>query len=434
MQVSVETTQGLERKVTVQLPSGDIDVKVDEKLQSLKKTAKINGFRPGKIPMAVIRKRFAGQVRGEVIGELVNSSFYEAVAAEKLRPAGFPQITPLESDDESQFSYDAVFEVYPEFEAANVDTIEIEQAIVEVNPSDVDDMLETLRKQRAQWTDVERASVDGDQVTIDFNGKVDGEEFAGGKADNAPLELGSGSMIEGFESQIVGMVAGDEKTIKVTFPEKYQAEELAGKDAEFDIKVHSVKEQDLPEIDDEFAKEFGVDEGGVETLRSDIQANMERELKQTVENETKQQVMDGLLEINTIDIPQALISEEVNRLKQQLVQQMPDATQIEKLGDEMFRDDAERRVRLGLIIAEVVKSNDIKADPEKVREQVEAIASSYQDPQQVIDYYYSNQELMQNVEGLVLEQEVCSWVVEQAKVTDVNKSFQDVMNKARPAA
>lgn len=434
MQVSVETTQGLERKVTVQLPSGDIDVKVDEKLQSLKKTAKINGFRPGKIPMAVIRKRFEGQVRGEVIGELVNSSFYEAVAAEKLRPAGFPQITPIEGDDEAQFSYDAVFEVYPDFEAANVDAIEIEQAIVEVNPSDVDDMLETLRKQRAQWTDVERVSADGDQVTIDFNGKVDGEEFAGGKADNAPLELGSGSMIEGFESQIVGMGAGDEKTIKVTFPEKYQAEELAGKDAEFDIKVHSVKAQDLPEIDDEFAKEFGVDEGGVETLRSDIQANMERELKQTVENETKQQVMDGLLEINTIDIPQALISEEVNRLKQQLVQQMPDATQIEKLGDEMFRDDAERRVRLGLIIAEVVKSNDIKADPEKVREQVEAIASSYQDPQQVIDYYYSNQELMQNVEGLVLEQEVCSWVVGQAKVTDVNKSFQDVMNKARPAA
>ena len=263
---------------------------------------------------------------------------------------------------------------------------------------------------------------------------MDGEEFAGGKAENAPLVLGSGSMIEGFEEQLVGVSAGDEKTIKVTFPEDYQAENLAGKEAEFEIKVHAVKESVLPEIDEEFARGFGVEDGSVEALKTDIRSNMERELKQALENDAKKQVMDGLLEINDVEIPKALITEEVGRLKQQLVGQMPEDFDSSTLGDDMFNEDAERRVRLGLIIAEVVKVNELKADAEKVREQIETIASSYQEPQQVIDYYNGNRELMQNVEGLVLEQEVCNWVMEKAKVTDVNKSFKDVMNKAQPQA
>jgi trigger factor len=432
MQVSVETTQGLERKLTVQLPTQEIDGKVDERLNSLKKTAKINGFRPGKVPMAVIRKRFAGQVRGEILGELINSSFYEAVSQEKLRPAGYPQITPVENSDEGQFVFDAVFEVYPEFEPANVDSLEIERAVVEVNASDVDDMLETLRKQRGEWNDVERAAADGDQVTIDFNGKVDGEEFAGGKAENAPLVLGSGSMIPGFEDQIVGIKAGEERSIKVTFPEDYQKEDLAGKEAVFDITAHAVKESVLPELNDEFAKNFGLEDGTVDSLRTDVQANMERELKQALDNDIKKQVMDGLLALNAVDIPKALITEEVGRLKNQLAEQMPQGFDPATLDDTMFADDAERRVRLGLIIAELVKSNELKADADKVREQVETIAASYQEPQQVVDYYYGNRELMQNIEGLVLEQQVCDWVVENATVSDIDKSFKDVMNKAQP--
>ncbi len=434
MQVSLETTQGLERKLTVQLPAEQIDGKVNERLNSLKKTAKINGFRPGKVPMAVIRKRYSGQVRGEVLGDVINSSFYEAVSQEKLRPAGHPQITPVENDDKDQFVFDAVFEVYPEFEPATVDKLEIERPVVEVKPADVDEMLNTLQKQRAEWKDVDRAAGNEDQITIDFNGRLDGEEFAGGKAENAPLVLGSGSMIDGFESQLVGVSAGEQKTIKVTFPEDYQAEDLAGKEAEFEIQVHAVKESILPELNDEFAKSFGVEDGTIETLRSDIQTNMERELKQAIENEVKKQVMDGLLEVNEVDIPKALITEEIGRLKQQLVGQMPEGFDTGSLGDDMFSEDAERRVRLGLIIAEVVKVNEIKADPEKVRQQIETIASSYQDPQQVVDYYNGNRELMQNVEGLVLEQEVCDWVMDKANLKDVEKSFKDVMNKANPSA
>jgi trigger factor len=434
MQVSVETIQGLERKLTVQLPSDQIDSKVDERLNSLKKTTKVNGFRPGKVPMAVIRKRYSGQVRGEVLSELVNSSFYEAVAKEKLRPAGYPEIKPVESEDTTLFVFDATFEVYPEFVPATVEGLDIQRSIAEVKPSDVDDMLETLRNQRKVWNETDRASKDGDQLIIDFNGRVDGEEFSGGKAENAPLELGSGAMIDGFESQLIGVKAGDEKTIKVSFPEKYQAEQLAGKDAEFDIKVHTVNESVLPALDEEFVKGFGIDDGAIDTLRADIQKNMQRELKQNLENDVKQQAMDGLLSLNDIEVPKALVAEEINRLKQQLVEQMPQGADVAKLSDDMFTDDAVRRVKLGLIIAEVVKQNEIKPSPEKVREQVETIASSYQEPQQVVDYYYGNRELLQNVEGLVLEQEVCAWVVGQANVNDVDKQFKDVMNKAQPNA
>ena len=238
-------------------------------------------------------------------------------------------------------------------------------------------------------------------------------------------------MIEGFEDQIAGMKAGDEKTIKVTFPEQYQAEHLAGKDAEFDIKVHGVQERKLPEIDEEFVKAFGIEDGNIESLRSDIRNNMQRELKQALDSEVKNQVMEGLLEVNEIDVPQALVKEETGRMKQQILQQMPQGGNADMLSDDLFAEDATRRVKLGLLIAEIVKQNEIKASEEKVREQIEAIAASYQEPQQVIDYYYGNRELLQNMEGVVLEQQVCDWVLEKATVTDVEKEFKDVMDQAR---
>ncbi|MDO6459465.1 trigger factor [Granulosicoccaceae sp. 1_MG-2023] len=431
MQVSVETTQGLERKLTVTVPSEAIDSKVEERLNSMKKTVKVNGFRPGKVPMSVIKKRYEGQVRGEVLGDVINSSFYEAVSQEKLRPAGYPQITPVESESAEGFTFDAVFEIYPEITPAAVDSISIERPVAEVKDSDVDDMLETLKKQRGTWEDADRASQNEDQVVIDFTGRVDGEEFDGGKAENTPLVLGSNSMIPGFEDQIVGMKAGEEKTIKVTFPEEYQAEHLAGKEAEFDIRVHSVQERKLPEIDEEFVKSFGIEDGDVEALRKDIRNNMERELKQALDAAVKNQVMEGLLEVNEIDVPAALVKEETGRMKQQLMQQMPQGANADTLSDDLFADDATRRVKLGLLIAEIVKQNEIKASPEKVREQIENIAASYQEPQQVIDYYYGNRELLQNMEGVVLEQQVCDWVLDKAQVSDVEKEFKDVMNQAR---
>jgi len=430
MQVSVEATEGLERKLKIQVPAERIDSAVNERLQSLSKTVRLQGFRPGKVPFRVVRTRFGAQVRQEVLGEVIQSSFQEAVVQEQLRPAGMPQIEPFNMDADKELAYTAVFEVYPDFELASVDDLEIERPVAEVAESDIDEMIDSLRKQRSEWEAVERAAEEGDQLTIDFVGSIEGEEFPGGKADNMPLVLGSGSMIPGFEEQLTGASAGDEHAVKVSFPEDYRAEHLAGKEAEFSVKVHAVKAPQLPEVDEEFAKSFGVEEGGVETLRADIRNNMNRELKQAVEARVKQQVMDGLVARNPIDLPKALVDEEVGRLRQNVAGQMPEGASTEHLADELFTADAERRVRLGLVVAEVIKDAELKADADKVREYVENLAASYQEPQQVVDYYYDNRELLQNVEGLVLEQAVTDWVVARAKVSDVQTAFKDVMNPA----
>ncbi len=430
MQVSVEATEGLERKLKVQVPAERIDSAVNERLQSLSKTVRLQGFRPGKVPLRVVRTRFGAQVRQEVLGEVIQSSFQEAVVQEQLRPAGMPQIEPVDMDAGKELSYTAVFEVYPDFELAAVDGMQIERPVAEVAESDIDEMIDNLRKQRSEWETVERAAEDGDQLTIDFVGSIDGEEFPGGKADNMPLVLGSGSMIPGFEEQLVGASAGDERSVKVSFPEDYRAEHLAGKEAEFSVKVHAVKVPQLPEVDDEFAKSFGVDEGGVDALRADIRNNMQRELKQAVETRVKQQVMEGLVALNPIDLPKALVEEEIARLRQNVAGQMPEGASTEHLSDELFSADAERRVRLGLVVAEVIKSAELKADADKVREYVENLAASYQEPQQVVDYYYGNRELLQNVEGLVLEQAVTDWVVARAQVSEKPTAFKDVMNTA----
>ena len=430
MQVSVETTQGLQRKMTIALPAEDIDTAVTERLQSLGKTTKMNGFRPGKVPFNVLKKRFEPQVRSEVLGSLINKSFYDAVQQEKLRPAGQPEIAPEDENDRGAdgFSYVATFEVYPEFDPVYNDKITVIKPLVEIQDADIDEMIESLVKQRADFKVVDRAAANDDQIVIDFTGRIDGEEFDGGKAEKAPLVLGSGAMIEGFESQLIGLVAGDTKTIQVTFPEDYQAEQLAGKAAEFDINVLEVKESFLPELNDELIKSFGIEDGTVESLKADITKNMERELKQRVDNEIKTQIMDGLLELNPIDIPSALVKEEIDRQRDQMMQQMPGQTDASFLSDELFSEQSERRVRLGLVVGEIVQKAEIKADAAAVRAQVETMAGSYQDPQQVIDYYYSNPEMLRNVEGLVLEEAVTATVLSAATVTDEKKSFQDMMN------
>jgi len=433
MQVSVETTQGLERRMTVALPSDDIDSAVAERLKNLSKTARINGFRPGKVPFKVVKKRYEPQVRSEVLGSLINRSYYDAIQQEKLRPAGQPDIVPAEEDDAAEnddagFRFVATFEVYPDFEPVFNDSIKVSRPVVDIAESDIDEMLENLRKQRTDYVLVERAAKDGDQIVIDFLGRLDGEEFDGGKAEKAPLVLGSNSMIPGFESQLLGASAGDEKTIQVTFPEDYQAEHLAGKETSFDITVHEVKESHLPELDEELVKSFGIADGTVASLRADIQKNMERELKQRVDGQIKSQIMDGLIDLNPVDVPTALVSEEIKRQREQLMQQMPAESDSSFLSDEIFSEQAERRVRLGLVIGEIVQKREIKADAAAVRAQVETMASSYEDPQQVIDYYYGNPELLKNVEGLVLEEAVTDAVLGAATVTDEATSFQDIMN------
>jgi len=430
MQVSVETTQGLQRKMTIALPAEDIDSAVTERLQSLGKTTRMNGFRPGKVPFNVLKKRFEPQVRSEVLGSLINKSFYDAVQQEKLRPAGQPEIAPEDEKDDGAdgFSYVATFEVYPEFDPVYNDKINVTTPTVDIVDSDVDEMIESLLKQRTDYQAVDRAAANDDQIVIDFTGRVDGEEFDGGKAEKAPLVLGSGSMIEGFESQLIGLSAGDTKTIQVTFPEEYQAEHLAGKAAEFDINVHEVKESFLPELNEELVKSFGIEDGTIESLKADINKNMERELKQRVDNEVKTQIMDGLLELNPIDIPASLVKEEIERQREQMMQQMPGDADSSFLSDELFTEQAERRVRLGLVVGEIVQKAEIKADAAAVRAQVETMAASYQDPQQVIDYYYSNPEMLRNVEGLVLEEAVTATVLDASTVTEEKRSFQDMMN------
>lgn len=437
MQVSVETTQGLERRMTVALPSEDIDSAVLERLQSLSKTTRMNGFRPGKVPFKVVKKRYEPQVRSEVLGSMINKSYFDAVQQEKLRPAGQPDIVPADSaseEDETGFSFVATFEVYPDFEPVFNDSIKVSRPQVSIEESDIEEMMDNLRKQRTEYAVVEREAQDGDQIVIDFLGRVDGEEFDGGKAEKAPLVLGSNSMIPGFESQLLGLKAGEEKTIQITFPEDYQAEHLAGKDTEFDITVHEVKESKLPEFDDELVKSFGIEDGTLESLRADIVKNMERELKQRIEGQVKTQVMDGLVDLNPIEVPKALVSEEIGRQKEQLMQQMPAESDSSMLADELFTDQATRRVKLGLVVGEIIQKKEIKADAAAVRTQVEQLASSYQDPQQVIDYYYGNPEMLKNIEGLVLEEAVTAAVLEAATIVDEPTLFKDIMNPPAPEA
>ena len=437
MQVSVETTEGLERKLTVRLPAEQIQGAVNERLNSIKGSVNLDGFRPGKVPFGVVKKRFGGQVRQEVLGEVIQSSFQEAVVNESLRPAGMPQILPIEDDqtEKDGFGYTAVFEIYPEFELAAVSDMEIERPVVEVTESDIDTMIENLRKQRATWTEVSREAALGDQVVIDFTGSMNGEEFAGGKGENTPLELGSGSMIPGFEDQLVGIKKEEDRTIKVVFPDDYQSDELAGNEAEFAIHCHAVNEAELPELDDEFIKAFGVEEGGAEAFRKDITKNMTGQLEQSVQSKTKEAVMAALSDANTVSIPNAMVVQEIERIRQQMAQQMqlPEGADMPVMEDDLFREEAERRVKLGLVVAEVIKVEELKASPEKVRETIEKMAASYQDPAQIVNYYYQNQELLQNVEGMVLEQEVTDWVVSQCKIIDKPATFQEMMSSGSAA-
>ncbi len=433
MQVSVETTDGLERKLTVRLPAEQIQGAVDERLHSIKGTVRLDGFRPGKVPFTVVKKRFGGQVRQEVLGEVLQSSLQEAIVNESLRLAGMPSILPLENEggDEQGFAYTATFEIFPEFELTPADSIEIERPTAEVLESDIDTMIENLRKQRASWNEVEREAALGDQVNIDFDGTVDGEHIPGGKAENTPLELGSGTMVPGFEEQLLGAKKGEDKTIQVTFPEDYQSAELAGKQAEFVIHVHSISEIELPEIDESFLKEFGVEEGGVAAFRDDIANNMRRQLEQAVQSKLKQAVMAALVEANTVQIPNTMVSDEIGRLRQQLEEQIQSSGNDEtpQLDDALFREEAEHRVKLGLVVAEVIKTAELQANPDNVRKIIEDMAASYQEPEQIVNYYYQNQELLQNIEGLALEQEVIEWVVSQCKVTDVSTTFKEVMSR-----
>ncbi len=433
MQVSVETTSGLERRLIVGVPAEKIDSAVNAKLQEAAKNARIPGFRPGKVPVKVMRQRYGQSVRMEVIGQVMNDSFYEAIQQQDLKPAGRPNIEPKSMDEGRDLEFVATFEVFPEVELLDYSSVEVVKPVAEITDADMDTMIERLREQRASYEVVERAAAEGDQVNIDFVGTKDGEAFEGGSAEGNNLVLGSGQMIPGFEDAIAGMSAGDEKVVPLTFPEDYHSEELKGATVEFKIKVNEVKAKQLPELDDELFKQFGVSEGGVEAFRAEVRKNMERELKNATKNRIKQQVMDGVLALHQdMQVPKALISQEVDALRNQSLQQFGAMAQQlnakDLLPDELFQENAERRVKLGLILNELVSSESLKADADKVRAAIEEMAEGYEDKEEVINYYYGNQQQLQGVESLVLEDQIVENLLEKAKVSEETSSYEKVMS------
>lgn len=430
MQVSVEATQGLERRLTISVPAEQIEKLVKDSLQREAKRARIPGFRPGKVPVTVINKRYGAAIRQDITGEVMQRNFIEAIIAEKLNPAGAPTFVPGATDGE-KFEFVATFEIYPEVELKGLDAIEVEQPKASVTDADVDSMIETLRKQHATFAAVEREAADGDKVKMNFVGSVDGVEFEGGKAEDFELQLGSNRMIPGFEAGILGHKAGEEFVIDVTFPEEYHAENLKGKAAKFAITLTEVLAANLPEVNDEFAALFGISEGGLEALKAEIRKNMNRELEQALKANVKEQVIAGLLANNDIELPKALIDGEVNVLRQQAMQRFGGQTaSMPELPAELFTEQAARRVKIGLLLGEVIKTNELKAEDERVQGLIASMASAYEDPSEVIAYYNSNKELMQNMRNVALEEQAVEALLKTAKVTEKEVAFEEFMNKA----
>ena len=434
MQVSVETTQGLERRLTITVPAESIDSQVKSRLQQLAKTQRINGFRPGKVPVSVIKKRYGQAVRQEIAGEAMQRNFYEAIVQEKITPAGMPNFEMKTDVDGQDLEFVAAFEVYPEVEVKDVEKIEVEKPVVEITDADLETMMETLRKQHATWKEVKRKSKKDDRVTVDFVGTIDGEEFEGGKAENFELEMGKDRMIPGFEKPIVGAKAGEEVVADVTFPEDYHAEALKGKEAQFKITVNKVEGLSLPKVDEELAKLFGVDDGDVEALNAEVRKNMQRELEQTLKANVKEQVIEGLLANNEIDLPKALVDQEINALREQAKQRFSqqqggNVDNLPELPADLFQENARKRVSIGLLLGEIIKTEELKVDSAKVDALIETAASAYEDPQEVIEYYKTNDELMQQMQNVALEEQAVEVLLSKANVKEVNKAFDEIMNK-----
>ncbi|MFQ3200999.1 MAG: trigger factor [Zhongshania sp.] len=433
MQVSVETTSGLERRLIVGVPAARIESAVDSRLQNAARTVKLDGFRPGKVPMRVVRQRFGESVRMEVLGEVMNESFYEAIQQQGLKPAGRPNIEPKSLEPGKDIEFVATFEVFPDVEAKDYSSIEVKKPVTKITAADVDKMIENLRQQRADWQPTDRAAVSGNKANIDYLGTKDGVEFDGGKADGSDLELGSGSMIPGFEDGIVGMSAGEEKMLSLSFPDDYHSEDLKGAAVEFKITLNSVTEKKLPEMDETLFEAFGVKEGGEEAFRAEVEKNMARELKNATKSRIKNQVMEGVLAVHAdLQVPKALVLQEIEALRNQQMQQF--GAMAEKLNaadilpDELFRENAERRVKLGLVLNELISVEGIKAEEVKVRAALEEMAASYEDKEEIINWYMSTPEQLQQIEGMVIEEEVVEKLLEKSKVSEETLSYEEVMS------
>ncbi|CDH44380.1 MAG: trigger factor [Candidatus Competibacteraceae bacterium] len=435
MQVSVETLNDLERRVTVQLPAEQVTREIQDRLVSMSRRLKVDGFRPGKVPLKVIRRMYGDQARYEVVSELMEHSLREALVQEKLNPLGGPRLEPKMLEEGQDLEYCATFEVMPEFELSGFENIKVERPVAEVTDQDVDHMIETLRQQRVIWNAVERSACIGDRVRFDFEGASDGQGFAGGKGENADIVLGKGTMLKDFEDRLVGLSAGAETGFDLTFPEDYQAKEVAGKVAHFQIKLHRVEEAHLPEIDDAFAESFDVKEGGVAALRQSLRENMERELRQGINAAVKHQVLQGLLAANAIPLPRVLINSEIEQLARQL--RLPpgaDDERTQQLKTYVFEADARRRVALGLLISRLATAQDIKVDDQRVRNHLHSVAATYQEPTEVVRWYEQTPQALDSIRALVIEEQVVDWLLERAQVTEKTSTFAEIMTPNKASA
>lgn len=431
MQVSIETTSGLERCMTIGVPAAEVEEKVTAELKKLAKGRKIDGFRPGKIPPAVLKRMFGKQARYEAVYQQMQQSFFQAVQDQEVKLAGMPSFEPTTDESGKDLEFKATFEVYPEITLADFSELTVEQQTAEIKDDDLETMLDTLRKQQATWSESEEAAADGDKLAIDFEGFVDGEAFEGGSAQDYSLTLGSGSMIPGFESGLVGATAGSEQTLDVAFPEDYHKEDLKGKPAQFKVTVKKVEKAELPELNEDFYKSFGVESTDEAGFREEIRGNMDRELTRGLRSMTKQSVIDALLAANEFDIPAALISQETDRLRQQAAQQFGGGPgfDINQIPAEIFKPQAEKRVRIGLIMSTIIEANEIKPSADKVNALIEEIASTYQEPDQVREYYAQPEQKSQ-IESLALEEQAIEKVMASASVAQVESTYQDVIKAA----
>lgn len=429
MEVTVEATQGLERRMTVTIPDNDIDAKVEKRLRSIAKTARMQGFRPGKVPFKLISQQYRDQVTAEIMGDLVQSTYGDALTQESIMPAGGPTLQSQDLKEDNVFEYAVTFEVYPEIEVKELDKIKVERPVVTIQDEDVDRMIDTLRKQQLTWNEVDRASQNEDQIVIDFDGKIDGESFEGGATQDMPMVLGAGTMLADFEANLQGLKAGEEKTFEVNFPEDYHGQAVAGKTAEFTVQVKKVSEPVMPEVNEDFAKLFGVEDGSVEQLRTEIHENMQRELDNSIRTTVKNQVMDGLMEHNSFDVPNAMLDEEIERLRQATMEDMKRSgnQNLPDMPASIFEEQARRRIALGLMISELVKTNDIKLDSDMVDEEIRKVAATYEQSAAVEQAYRDKPELRQGVEAVVLENQVVATLLDQVEVNDVEKGFYDVV-------
>ena len=467
MQVSIETTSGLERRMTIVVPSETFEQQISDRLKATAQRARLAGFRPGKVPVKEIRRRFGKSVRQEVAGELMQNTFFEAIERESMAPAGSPSLDVLRMEPGEDFEFAATFEVYPPVELVPLTRVDVKRPRAEITEADVVKMIESLREQRKHWHAVEREAADGDRVTVDFKGRIDDLLFDGGAGEDVAFVLGAKQMIEDFDRGVRGAKTGDAVSFDAVFPADYRVDTLAGKTARFDVTVKEVAQAHVPDLDDELFKTFGITDGGLDAFRAEVQRNMERELDSAVKNQLKRQVMEELKRLHEVQLPQSMVAREIGALKQQMTQQMQSYTQggeratahghdhddnhdhdhdhdhhghgeqprVPDLQDELFRAEAERRVKVGLVVNELITAHGLKADPTRVRQRIEDIASTYVQPEQVINWYYSNQAQLAQIEMAVLEDQVVEHILENATVSEIDSNYEDVIGgRALPQA